>query len=109
MTEQLPAKNNDLFFMILVGCLFALGLFDIAYSFTGAYARFGILYPSAHALLNIILFLALSFIWSKEKWAVWLFLGIVLSHIGLDLFVGAFQYIKLLLLLPAFYFIFKVK
>lgn len=95
--------------MILVGCLFALGLFDIAYSFTGAYARFGILYPSAHALLNIILFLALSFIWSKEKWAVWLFLGIVLSHIGLDLFVGAFQYIKLLLLLPAFYFIFKVK
>lgn len=95
--------------MILVGCLFALGLFDIAYSFTGAYARFGILYPSAHALLNIILFLALSFIWSKEKWAVWLFLGIVLSHIGLDLFVGAFQYIKLLLLLPAFYFILKVK
>jgi len=95
--------------MILIGCLFALGLFDIVYAFTGAYARFGILYPSAHALLNIILFLALSFIWSKEKWAVWLFLGIVLSHIGLDLLVGAFEYAKLLLFVPAFYFIMKVK
>ncbi len=95
--------------MILIGCLFALGLFDIAYAFTGAYARFGILYPSAHALLNIILFLALSFIWSKERWSVWLFLGIVLSHIGLDFFVGAFEYTKLLLLIPAFYFIQKVK
>lgn len=105
----MPAKNNNLFFMILVGCLFALGLFDIVYSFTGAYAQFGILYPSAHALLNIILFLALSFIWAKEKWAVWLFLGIVLSHIGLDLLVGAFTAFKLLLLLPAFYFIVKVK
>lgn len=109
MKEQNPSKNSDLFFMILLGCLFALGLFDIAYSFTGAYAIFGILYPSAHALLNIILFLALSFIWSREKWAVWLFLGIVLTHIGLDLAVGAFTAFKLLLLLPALYFILKLK
>lgn len=63
--------------MILLGSLFALGLFDLVYSFTGAYAIFGILYPAAHALLNIILFLALSFIWSKKNgrhgcfWGSW--------------------------------------
>jgi len=95
--------------MILLGCLFALGLFDLVYSFTGAYAIFGILYPSAHALLNIILFLALSFIWSKEKWAAWLFLGIVVAHMGLDVAVGAFALYKLMLFLPAIYFLIKLK
>jgi hypothetical protein len=95
--------------MILLGCLFALGLFDLVYSFTGAYSKFGILYPAAHALLNIILFLALSFIWSKEKWAAWLFLGIVVAHMGLDLAVGAFQFFKLFLFLPVIYFLIKLK
>lgn len=95
--------------MILLGCLFALGLFDLVYSFTGVYAIFGILYPSAHALLNIILFLALSFIWSKEKWAAWLFLGIVVAHMGLDVAVGAFALYKLMLFLPAIYFLIKLK
>jgi hypothetical protein len=109
MTQQSKAANKDYFFMILLGCLFALGLFDLVYSFTGAYAIFGILYPSAHALLNIILFLALSFIWSKEKWAAWLFLGIVVAHMGLDFAVGAFEFFKLILFLPAIYFLIKLK
>jgi len=95
--------------MILLGSLFALGLVDLVYSFTGSYAIHGILYPAAHALLNIILFLALSFIWSKEKWAAWLFLGIVVAHMGLDLAVGAFQFFKLFLFLPAIYFLIKLK
>jgi len=59
MIHQPKTANKEYFFMVLIGCLFALGLFDLVYSFTGAYAIFGILYPSAHALLNIILFLAL--------------------------------------------------
>lgn len=95
--------------MILLGALFALGLFDLVYSFTGSYSVFGILYPAAHALLNIILFLALSFIWSKERWAAWLFLGIVVAHLGLDLAVGAFEFFKLILFLPAIYFLIKIK
>jgi len=95
--------------MILLGSLFALGLVDLVYSFTGAYAIHGILYPAAHALLNIILFLALSFIWSKEKWAAWLFLGIVVAHMGLDFAVGAFQFFKLFLFLPVIYFLIKLK
>ena len=109
MTHKSKSANKEYFFMILLGCLFALGLFDLVYSFTGAYAIFGILYPSAHALLNIILFLALSFIWSKEKWAAWLFLGIVLAHMGLDFAVGAFEFFKLMLFLPAIYFLIKLK
>jgi len=106
-----PSKTDSkaIFFMILLGSLFALGLFDMVYSFTGAYAKFGILYPAAHALLNIILFLALSFIWSKENWAAWLFLGIVLAHMGLDLAVGAFEFFKLVLFIPAIYFLVKLK
>jgi hypothetical protein len=109
MTNQPKTENKNIFFMILLGSLFALGLFDLIYSFTGAYAIFGILYPAAHALLNIILFLALSFIWSKEKWAAWLFLGIVVAHMGLDLAVGAFEFFKLILLVPAIYFLIKLK
>jgi hypothetical protein len=109
MTDPSKTAKKEYFFMILLGCLFALGLFDLVYSFTGAYAIFGILYPSAHALLNIILFLALSFIWSKEKWAAWLFLGIVVAHMGLDLAVGAFEFFKLILFVPAIYFLIKLK
>jgi hypothetical protein len=109
MTNQPKTENKNVFFMILLGSLFALGLFDLVYSFTGAYAIFGILYPAVHALLNIILFLALSFIWSKEKWAAWLFLGIVVAHMGLDLAVGAFEFFKLILFVPAIYFLIKLK
>lgn len=109
MTQPSKKDSKAIFFIILLGSLFALGLFDLVYSFTGAYAQFGILYPAAHALLNIILFLALSFIWSKEKWAAWLFLGIVVAHMGLDLFVGAFEFFKLILFLPAIYFLVKLK
>jgi hypothetical protein len=109
MTHSSKVENKHLFFMILLGALFALGLFDLVYSFTGAYSVFGILYPAAHALLNIILFLALSFIWSKERWAAWLFLGIVVAHLGLDLAVGAFEFFKLILFLPAIYFLIKIK
>jgi hypothetical protein len=109
MTTPPKTANKEYFFMILLGCLLALGLFDLVYSFTGAYATFGIMYPAAHALLNIILFLALSFIWSKEKWAAWLFLGIVVAHMGLDLAVGAFAFFKLLLFVPAIYFLIKLK
>lgn len=107
MTENNKSALSENIFKILIGVMFAIGLADVVYSFTGTYARYGLLYPSAHVLLNIILFLALSFIWSKEKWAAWLFLSIVLVHLGLDLFVGAFSYLKLVLLLPAFYFLTK--
>ena len=51
-----------------------------------------------------VLFVAISFIWSKEKWAVFLFAGILICHFALDLYVGAFQFWKLSLLIPALLF-----
>ena len=89
---------------ILIGVLFVLGLFDILYTFAGFHAQYGILYPAAHVLLNVLLFVSISFIWSKEKWAVYLFLSILACHYGLDLYVGAFQFWKFALLIPGLLF-----
>lgn len=101
-------QKQDLLFNIFIAVLSVLGLFDIIYTFTGASAQLGILYPSGHVLLNIVGFVAISFIWSREKWANWLFLGVILAHLALDLIVGGFVPLKLLLLIPAVYF-FMVK
>lgn len=99
--------KSSLLFNSFIVLLSFLGLYDIVYTFTGASAQLGILYPSAHVLLNIIGFVAISFIWSNEKWANWLFLGVVLAHLGLDLLVGGFQPWKLLLLVPALFFLLR--
>jgi len=100
---------NEIFFKTLIGVLFALGIFDILYSFTGAYAPYGLLYPASHVFLTIILFLSLSFIWYRERWALFLFAGVILAHFGVDYFVGAFHPMKLLMLLPlpAFMYMWK--
>jgi hypothetical protein len=105
MVNQKPTKLKENLFKILIGVLFAVGIYDILYSFTGAYAPYGLLYPAAHVFLTILLFLALSFIWSRERWALFLFAGIVVCHLGLDLFVGVFQVVKLLMFLPLIGFI----
>ena len=96
--------KQQVLFNIFIAVLSVLGLFDIIYTFTGITAQLGILYPSAHVLLNIVGFVAISFIWSREKRANWLFLGVVVAHLLLDLLVGGFQPLKLFLLVPAIYF-----
>lgn len=98
-------KQQQLF-NLFIAVLSVLGLFDIIYTFTGASAQLGILYPSAHVLLNIVGFVAISFIWSRDKWANWLFFGVVLAHLLLDFVVGGFNWLKLMLLIPALYFFF---
>jgi hypothetical protein len=96
--------KQEFVFNVFIAMLSILGLFDIIYTFTGVSAQLGVLYPAAHVLLNIIGFVAISFIWSREKWANWLFIGVILAHLGLDLLVGGFQPMKLLLLIPAIFF-----
>lgn len=93
-------------FNFFVAVLSVLGLYDIIYAFTGVSAQFGVLYPAVHVLFNVIGFVAISFIWSREKWANWMFLGVVTAQIGLDLLVGGFEPLKLLLFVPAVYFFF---
>ncbi len=103
-TNDLMLKST-LLFNGFIATLSLLGLYDIIYTFTGVSAQLGLLYPAAHVLLNIIGFVAISFIWSNEKWAAWLFLGVVIAHLTLDLAVGGFQLWKLILLLPALFFL----
>ncbi len=102
-------KRSEQFFQWLIGIMLALGLWDLIYAFTGDTARYGNLYPAAHVLLNIIGFLALSFIWYKEQWAVWLFLAVVSLQMVLDALVGAFHPVKLLLFLPVLFFAWIVR
>jgi hypothetical protein len=98
------SHRTTVFLQWTIGILLALGLADLIYSFTGDAARYGTLYPAAHVLLNIVGFLALSFIWSKEQWAAWLFIAVLALHMVLDYAVGAFHPAKLLLFLPALFF-----
>jgi hypothetical protein len=99
------AVDRPIIGTIFCSLLLALGLFNIVYTFTGIYAPYGLLYSAAHTLLTIIMFAAISGIWSMEKWGVYLFLGVVALKFGLDIYTGAFHYVELLLVLPAVYFL----
>lgn len=85
--------------------ILALGLFNIVYTFTGVYAPYGLFYSAIHTLLTVVLFAAISGIWSMERWGVYLFAGIIALKLGLDLYTGAFHYASLLLLVPVIYFL----
>jgi hypothetical protein len=102
---SVEAIDRPVIVTIFCSLLLALGLFNIVYTFTGIYAPYGLLYSAAHTLLTIIMFAAISGIWSMEKWGVYLFLAIVALKFGLDLYTGAFHYVELLLVLPAAYFL----
>jgi hypothetical protein len=93
----------------LIATLFALGLLNVIYSFTGAYAPFGIYYPAANVFLIILMFAALAGLWSMEKWGLWIFLIVVLLKLILDIWTGAFQFAELVLLIPAALFLLRRK
>lgn len=109
MDNQAKGLRSRTFLGIVISLLMGLGIFDLMYTFTGVYAPYGLLYPAAHGFLNILLFLALSFIWGRERWAAWLYIGIVLAHVGLDVFAGREDYLKLLLLVPGIYFLLMLR
>ncbi len=94
---------------VTISILFALGLFNVIYAFTGAYAPFGIYYPAVNVFLIILMFAALAGLWSMEKWGLWLFLVFVVLKLILDVWTGAFQFAELALLIPAALFLFKKK
>ena len=90
---------------LTVYLLFAVGLFQIVYSFTGATANLGRFYPASQVILIIIAFAALSGILQMEKWGVWLFLAVLVAKVLIDFWLGAVHPASLLLLLPAAIFI----
>ena len=93
----------------IITALFALGLFNVIYAFTGATAPFGIYYPAANVFLTILMFAALAGLWSMEKWGLWLFLVFVGLKLMLDIWNHAFHYADLLLFIPAAIFLLKRK
>jgi hypothetical protein len=93
----------------IITTLFALGLFNVIYAFTGATASFGIYYPAANVFLTILMFASLAGLWSMEKWGLWLFLVFVVLKLILDIWTNAFHYAELLLLVPAAIFLVKRK
>jgi hypothetical protein len=95
---------SDRLFNIIVLVLFGLGLFNVAYTFTGVYAPYGNYYSALNVFLIILLFTALSGIWSREKWGLWMFPAVLLLKIGIDLYAGAFHMAELLLILPVLFF-----
>ncbi|MDX2047747.1 MAG: hypothetical protein SFU87_13235 [Chitinophagaceae bacterium] len=89
--------------------LFAIGLFTVFYTFTGAFAPYGLLYSAGNVLLLVITFAALSGVWGMEKWGTWLFAVVIALKLSLDVWVKAFTWWELLLLVPAFAFLFYYK
>ena len=85
--------------------LFAAGIFSIIYTFTGAFAPYGVYYSALNAVIIVIMFAALSGIWVMEKWGVYLFVLLTLIKCGLDLYSGAFTYWELFLLIPVIVFL----
>jgi len=102
-------KQRPLILTVIISSLFALGLFNVIYAFTGAFAPFGIYYPAANVFLIILMFAALAGLWSMEKWGLWLFLVFVGLKLILDIWTDAFHYAELLLLIPAYLFLIKRK
>lgn len=86
--------------------LFLSGLAHIVYTFTGAFAQYGMYYPALSVLTVVLMFVALSLAWEGDRWGVLLFLLSVSLRIVLDLWAGAFNWWEALLLLPAAYFLF---
>lgn len=91
----------------LISALFAIGLFTVIYTFTGAYAPYGLYYSAANVLLIIFMFAGLAGLWSMEKWGLWLFLVFVVLKLALDIWTGAFQYAELFLVVAAIVFFFQ--
>jgi hypothetical protein len=105
MSDQPVKPSRPLAVTITVYLLFAAGIFQVIYSFTGATAHYHRFYPAAHVLLIIVIFAALSGVLSMEKWGAWLFLAALVARILLELWVGAVHPASLLLLVPAAIFI----
>ncbi len=100
-----PPVNRPLPVTISCVLLYAAGLFVIIYTFTGVFAKHGLFYSGANVLFIIIMFAALSGIWSLEKWGVWIFLTILILKLGMDLWVRAFRWWELLLIIPLVLFL----
>lgn len=109
MSDKSSIVNRPVAITIVCSFLATLGLMSIIYTFTGAFASYGLLYPAAHTLLIVGVFASFAGIWSMEKWGVYLFLILLALKLILDAFTGAFSYWELLLLIAPAVFIYYLR
>lgn len=106
MSDKPTEVIRPLSITIICSILSTLGLLGIIYTFTGAFAPYGLLYPAAHTLIIVGMFASLAGIWSMEKWGIYLFAVLLTLKFALDYFTGAFSYWELLLLIAPVVFIY---
>ncbi len=98
---------------ILCVLLFAWGLWEIVYSFTGntVLNKNGVdtLYPAVNALMMVFSFVALSGVWSMEKWGPVSFVIVLALKLTADLLFGHFNWMYLLGIIPAVIFLLALK
>src|SRR4029453_11292690 len=107
--DRSSSTRRPLLVTIASALLFSAGLFLIVYTFTGVFAGYGRFYSAVNVLLIIIMFAALSGIWSMEKWGVWLYVAIVVLKLALDILVKAFGWPELLSIIPMIVFLWYFK
>lgn len=100
-----PIQLRPIYVTIAAVIMLVLGVVNVIYSFTGAYAPFGLLYTAFHAILTVVMFAGISGIWSMERWGVTVFLIVMVLKFALDAYSGAFSFVSLLLLIPSFIFL----
>ena len=93
-------RGRPLTLSITLFVMALLGLSAIIYSFTGAYAPFGLFYPAANMLIIVGMFASFAGIGSMERWGLWLFVVMTALKLGLDLYTGAFRFWELAILIP---------
>ncbi|MBP6686355.1 MAG: hypothetical protein KA160_00750 [Lacibacter sp.] len=98
---------------ILCVFLFAWGLGEIVYSYTGSTVlnKSGVdtLYPAINALMMVFSFVAVSGTWSMEKWGPISFVIVITLKLFVDLMFGHFNPLYLLGYIPAVIFLLNLK
>lgn len=103
-------KRNPRPFLITILCsvLFAYGLWEIVYSFTGNIVLKGgvdTLYPAINALMMVFAFVGLSGVWSMEKWGPISFVIVITLKLLVDAMFSHFSWWYALGYIPAVLFL----
>jgi hypothetical protein len=83
----------------------AYGFWNIISSYIGVYSGFGTLYPAINALMVVFSFVAISGVWSMEKWGPISFPIVITLKLLVDLMWGHFNPWILLAFIPAAVFL----
>jgi hypothetical protein len=96
--------NRPKFITALCLLLIAYGFWSIISSYIGVYSGFGTLYPAMNALMIVFSFVAISGVWSMEKWGPISFAIVITLKIFMDALWGKFNPWFLLAIIPAIIF-----